>query len=77
METCRNNKHEEITGKEIYSALVHLIIHAESITWNRFYNYLMGNSILVLAWTMVFASKVESVWVSFVMVLICVLPSVD
>ena len=45
-----------ITAKEVYPALVQLVIHAESITWNRFYNFLMGNSILVLAWATIFVS---------------------
>lgn len=47
---------EVVSAREAYPALVQLVIHAESITWNRFYNFLMANSILVLAWATVFAS---------------------
>jgi hypothetical protein len=49
-----------VTAKEAYLALVQLIIHAESTTWNRFYNFLMGNSILVVAWAALFASNSKS-----------------
>lgn len=45
-----------VTAKEIYPVLVQLVIYAESITWNRFYNFLMGNSILILAWATIFVS---------------------
>jgi hypothetical protein len=45
-----------MTAKELYPALVQLIIHAESVTWNRFYNFLMFNTILVLAWATVWVS---------------------
>jgi hypothetical protein len=51
---------EEVTAKEAYPALVQLVIHAESITWNRFYNFLMGNSILVLAWATIFVSPASA-----------------
>jgi hypothetical protein len=46
-----------VTATEAYPALVQLVIHAESISWNRFYNFLMGNSILVLAWATIFVSR--------------------
>jgi hypothetical protein len=35
---------------ELYSALVQLLTGAEATRWNRFYNYLTANSLLVLAW---------------------------
>jgi len=50
---------EVVSAKEVYPALVQLAIHAESITWNRFYNFLMANSILVLAWATIFASSLS------------------
>lgn len=45
-----------ITCGDLYASLVQLRIHADSITWNRFYNFLMFNTILVLAWTSVYAA---------------------
>jgi hypothetical protein len=46
-----------LSVKEAYPSLIQLVIHAETITWNRFYNFLMANSILVLAWATLFASS--------------------
>ncbi len=63
----------QVATGEIYSALVQLVIHAESITWNRFYNYLTGNSILVLAWATIFSSDQRRILRSLVMVGICLL----
>ena len=47
-----------MTAKELYPTLVQLIIHAESVSWNRFYNFLVFSSILVLAWAAVWVSDV-------------------
>jgi len=41
---------EVISAERIYSEIIANIIHAESITWERFYSFLMASSILVLAW---------------------------
>jgi hypothetical protein len=40
----------------IYSALVQEGIHTESITWNRFSNYLLFSSVLIVAWATLWAS---------------------
>ena len=64
---------ETISAKEVYSALVQLVIHAESITWDRFNNFLMGNSILVLAWATIFVSTTDSRMTTFVLSAICIL----
>ena len=64
---------ETTSAKDVYSALVQLVIHAESITWNRFNNFLMGNSILVLAWATVFVSTTHSCMTTFVLSAICIL----
>jgi hypothetical protein len=64
---------EKISAKEVYSALVQLVIHAESITWDRFNNFLMGNSILVLAWATIFVSTTDSRMTTFVLSAICIL----
>jgi hypothetical protein len=41
---------------EIYPSLIQMIIQAENITWNRFNNFLMFNTILVLAWSTIYAA---------------------
>ena len=38
-----------------YPALTQLVTSAEAITWNRFSNFLMSNSILILAWAAIYA----------------------
>jgi hypothetical protein len=48
-----------------------MVIHAETISWNRFYNFLMGNSVLVLAWATIYASQDRSVISSIVLSAIC------
>jgi hypothetical protein len=35
---------------ELYTMLAQMVNNAESITWNRLYNFLTCNSILLLAW---------------------------
>lgn len=49
-----NNDPNQVSNREVYSALVQLSIHAENISWSRFNNYLMVNSILVLSWATIF-----------------------
>lgn len=46
-----------MTVKNLYAILTQLVIHAESISWNRLYNFLTCNSILLLAWATICASK--------------------
>ena len=40
--------------KEVYDIYCRLVIHSESISWQRFYNLLVINSILILAWATLF-----------------------
>ena len=60
-----------ITDKELYPSLVQLRIHADSVTWNRFYNFLMFNSILVLAWATVYAAHPRPIGAWAVLVAFC------
>jgi hypothetical protein len=60
---------DAISIKEIYNNLTQLVIHAESVVWDRFNSYLVGNSILVLAWATVFVSPSKS---KLLLVPICV-----
>lgn len=62
---------EVISVKEAYPILVQLVIHAESISWNRFYNFLMANSILVLAWATIFAAQRDRAYSRAVLAAIC------
>jgi hypothetical protein len=60
-----------VSRGELYAALVQMVNNAESISWNRFYNFLMGNSILVLAWATIYASQDRSTLTSIVLSAIC------
>ena len=39
-----------ITAKEIHASLMQLFMNAENVSWNRFNNFLLFNSILILSW---------------------------
>jgi hypothetical protein len=62
-----------ICRKDLWVGLIQLAIHAESISWTRFYNFLMGNSILILAWATLYVSQQHRVITSVVMFAICLL----
>ena len=59
--------------KDLYGALIQMVIHAEGISWSRLYNFLMGNSILVLAWATVYASNQRTTVTGVVLSTICLL----
>lgn len=67
----------KISAKEVYLSTLQLVMHSEATTWNRFYNFLMGNSILILAWATIFASKNNSVAAKCVMLAICILGAIS
>ncbi|HVR75729.1 MAG TPA: hypothetical protein VMT52_15445 [Planctomycetota bacterium] len=48
---------EGLSAKDAYSTAVQLTLRAESISWDRFYSYLTGNSLLILAWVTLFPSS--------------------
>ncbi len=62
-----------ITNKDLYVTLTQLIVHAETISWNRLYNFFMGNTILVLAWATIYASTQAGVLTNLTLSAICVL----
>lgn len=64
---------DKVSDKETHSAIVQLVTHAESTSWNRFHNFLIANSILVLAWVTIYVSSSRSPMVTHVLVAICVL----
>ncbi len=66
-----------MSSKELYPSLVQMIIHAENITWNRFYNFLVFNTILVLSWTTVWTATNAPQSRPVVLVSICILGSLS
>ena len=44
-----------ITAKEIHASLMQLFMNAENVSWSRFNNFLLFNSILVLSWATIVA----------------------
>ena len=60
-----------IANKDVYATLTQMIVQVENISWNRFYNFLMGSSILVLAWGTLYASDHKGWYVKLVLVLLC------
>ena len=64
----------KIDEKDMYTTFFQLVLHSESISWSRFNNLLIINSILILAWATIFASNSSSRLASkIVMVVICAL----
>ncbi len=46
-----------MNDKDVYQALVTFVTAAESISWNRFNNFLLFNSILILAWVTLYTQR--------------------
>lgn len=67
------NEEQTIASDVLYPSLVQLVIHAETISWNRFYNFLMANSILILAWATIYAPQQHPAFATTVLVVISVL----
>jgi hypothetical protein len=60
-----------VIGKDdVYKFYKDLVIHSETISWNRFANFLVISSILVLAWATIFVVKSPSLCHKAVMSLI-------
>lgn len=51
----------------IYDSYRELVIHSENISWSRFQNLLIINSILVVAWATLFPEKDAHCWAQLVM----------
>src|SRR5258708_25499318 len=45
------------TRKEAYHAWVNFVQHDEATSWNRFYNFLMFSSILILTWSTIYSQS--------------------
>lgn len=66
-----------VSAGEIYSSILQLVNYAESTTWNRLYNFLMANSILILAWATIYVSQSKTHIKTIVMVAICVIGAIS
>jgi hypothetical protein len=62
-----------VTQKEVYPSLINLIIHAETISWSRFYNFLVFNTILILAWATIYVKAPPPYLAGYVMAVLCFL----
>jgi len=47
----------QIGHETIYDSYRELVIHSENVSWNRFQNLLIINSVLVVAWATLFSSS--------------------
>ncbi len=56
-----------------YGSIVQLVIHAENISWNRFNNFLLADSVLVIAWATIYSSEQDSCASRVIQSLICLL----
>lgn len=63
--------------KELYPSLVQMIIHAETISWNRYYNFLMFNTILILAWATIYIQHPRPYLAQVVLATMCVIGGVS
>ncbi|MEW6668756.1 MAG: hypothetical protein AB1512_26390 [Thermodesulfobacteriota bacterium] len=45
-----------IDDKDLYAAVAQHVANAEQVSWNRFNNFLMSNSIFILAWATLYAA---------------------
>jgi len=61
---------DRIGKQDIYAAIIQLIIHADNISWNRFNNFLVGNSVLAVAWATIFGSSKPSFQANMILTVI-------
>jgi len=61
----------------MYSCVAQFLMHAENTSWNRFYNFLMVNSILVLAWATLYNPLDLTPQRDVVLTAICILGGVS
>jgi hypothetical protein len=62
-----------IANKDVYAVLTQMIVQLENISWSRFYNFLMGSSILVLSWATLYVSGPKSPYTTSVLLLLCLI----
>ena len=62
----------KIGYEHIYASYRELVVHSENLSWGRFQNHLIINSILVVAWATLFHDKDAHLWVRWVMTAIAI-----
>jgi hypothetical protein len=70
-------KEYQLKTNDVWLGLIQIIGDTEAISWNRLYNFLMGNSILVLAWATIYTSHDNHPITRIVLTAICVLGGVS
>ena len=53
----KTERQGDITPSGTYNVLSNLVVHAEQVRWTRLNNFLIANTIFVLAWAGVFSSS--------------------
>lgn len=66
-----------VEPKDAYTAYISFAQLAEANSWNRFYNFLMFNTILILAWSTIFSQSGRPAYARVVLVLFCVVGGVS
>jgi len=61
-----------IEDKDRYAAIIQLIVVAETTSWNRFYNFLMFASVLIVAWAAIYSQSTPPKGATFIMASISV-----
>jgi hypothetical protein len=51
----------KLQREHLYQAAVQMIIHTDTNSWTRLYNFLTASSILILAWSTVYASTADCI----------------
>jgi hypothetical protein len=59
-----------VTRQAAHAAILQIYQHADGISWNRLYNFLMFSTILVLAWSTIYSQGNRPRYASFAMALI-------
>lgn len=55
-----------------YEAYIGFAQHAEANSWTRFYNFLVFNTILILAWSTIYSQTDRQAYSTFVLALFCI-----
>lgn len=62
-----------IPEESVYNSYVQLVMHSENISWNRFYNYLMAMTFLILAWATLYVATSDLLMIKVILISISVL----